>query len=117
MEALRRIKASTVEKRLLDEKGEPNFGISFYVLNAKGEYAGVAIENVLSSVPVVHVPVHDEDFLCQARAYRHTGGERHMIKQAKPHRPVPRRVMTRGTDGTESGLERTVHHRSDSGER
>src|SRR5437762_1872409 len=29
MEGLRRIKASTVEKRLLNEKGNPNFGINF----------------------------------------------------------------------------------------
>src|SRR3954452_3850456 len=43
MEALRRIKANTVEKRLLNSKGNPNFGISFYVLNAQGEYAGVSM--------------------------------------------------------------------------
>jgi len=43
MEALRRIKSSTVEKRLLNSRGNPNFGISFYILNAKGEYAGVSM--------------------------------------------------------------------------
>ena len=43
MEALRRIKANTIEKRLLDNKGEPNFGINFYILNAKGETAGVSM--------------------------------------------------------------------------
>ncbi|MFL6589970.1 MAG: N(4)-(beta-N-acetylglucosaminyl)-L-asparaginase [Chthoniobacterales bacterium] len=43
MEACRRIKANTVEKRLLNSKGNPNFGINFYILNAKGEYAGVAM--------------------------------------------------------------------------
>jgi N4-(beta-N-acetylglucosaminyl)-L-asparaginase len=43
MEALRRIKANTVEKRLLTPSGNPNFGISFYVLNAKGEHAGVTM--------------------------------------------------------------------------
>src|SRR5258707_8715528 len=40
MEALRRIKANTVEKRLLNSKGNPNFGINFYIINTKGEYAG-----------------------------------------------------------------------------
>jgi N4-(beta-N-acetylglucosaminyl)-L-asparaginase len=45
MEALRRIKANTIEKRLLNERGEPNFNINFYILNAKGEYAGVAMYN------------------------------------------------------------------------
>jgi len=43
MEALRRIKANTIEKRLLNSKGAPNFGINFYILNAKGEYAGVTM--------------------------------------------------------------------------
>ena len=45
MEALGRIKANTVEKRLLNARGEPNFNISFYVLNAAGEYAGAAMYN------------------------------------------------------------------------
>ena len=43
MEALRRIKANTVEKRLLNREGNPNFGINFYILNARGEYAGVTM--------------------------------------------------------------------------
>jgi len=43
MEALRRVKANTVEKRLLNSKGQPKFGLSFYVLNAKGDYAGVSM--------------------------------------------------------------------------
>ncbi len=42
MEALKRIKANTVEKRLLNSRGQPNFNINFYMLNAKGEHAGVA---------------------------------------------------------------------------
>jgi N4-(beta-N-acetylglucosaminyl)-L-asparaginase len=45
MEALRRIKANQIEKRLLNARGEPNFNISFYIVNAKGEYAGVAMYN------------------------------------------------------------------------
>ena len=43
MEALRRIKANTVEKRLLNNRGTPNFYVNFYILNAKGEYAGVTM--------------------------------------------------------------------------
>jgi N4-(beta-N-acetylglucosaminyl)-L-asparaginase len=43
MEALRRVKANTVEKRLLNERGLPAFGLSFYALNAKGEYTGVTM--------------------------------------------------------------------------
>jgi N4-(beta-N-acetylglucosaminyl)-L-asparaginase len=43
MTALKRVAKNTIEKRLLNSKGQPNFGLSFYVLNAKGEYAGVAM--------------------------------------------------------------------------
>jgi len=41
--ALKRIAKNTIEKRLLNSKGQPNFGLQFYVLNAKGEHAGVAM--------------------------------------------------------------------------
>src|SRR5262245_49502079 len=41
--ALKRVARSTVEKRLLNSRGFPNFGLNFYVVNAKGEYAGVAM--------------------------------------------------------------------------
>src|ERR1043166_3192442 len=41
--ALRRVAKSTVEKRLLNSKGQPNFGLNFYILNKQGEYAGVAM--------------------------------------------------------------------------
>ena len=43
MEGLKRIKVNTVEKRLLNNRGEPAFNIRFFILNAKGEYAGVAM--------------------------------------------------------------------------
>ncbi len=42
MEALKRIKANTVP-RLLNKRGEPSFNINFYVLNRKGDYAGVTM--------------------------------------------------------------------------
>jgi N4-(beta-N-acetylglucosaminyl)-L-asparaginase len=43
MEALRRIQGNTVEERLLNERGLPNFDIRFFVLDKGGEYAGVAM--------------------------------------------------------------------------
>jgi N4-(beta-N-acetylglucosaminyl)-L-asparaginase len=43
LEALRRVQKNTVEKRLLNSRGLPAFGLSFYILNAKGEYAGVSM--------------------------------------------------------------------------
>ena len=43
MEALKRVKANTVEKRLLDSRGNPSFQLIFYAVNKKGEYAGVSM--------------------------------------------------------------------------
>ena len=43
MEALRRVKSNTVEKRLLTPAGIPNFGLNFYIINNKGEHAGVSM--------------------------------------------------------------------------
>lgn len=43
MEALRRIKANTIEKRLLNKAGNPAFNLSFYAFNKQGEFAGVSM--------------------------------------------------------------------------
>jgi N4-(beta-N-acetylglucosaminyl)-L-asparaginase len=43
LDVLERIQANTIEKRLLDRTGKPNFSINFYVVNARGEHAGVAM--------------------------------------------------------------------------
>jgi len=43
IEALRRVKASTIEKRLLTAEGNPSFQLDFYVVTKKGEYAGVSM--------------------------------------------------------------------------
>ena len=41
--ALERVAENTIEKRLLTKDGRPNFGLSFYVLNKAGDYAGVSM--------------------------------------------------------------------------
>ena len=43
MLALKRVVDSTVEKRLLNGRGTTNFNVSYYVVNAKGQYAGVSL--------------------------------------------------------------------------
>lgn len=43
MEALKRIKANTVEARLLNDRGEPNFNVRFFVLDKAGRHAGVSM--------------------------------------------------------------------------
>jgi len=43
MAALKRVVANTVEKRLLNARGKPNFNVNYYIVNAKGDYAGVSL--------------------------------------------------------------------------
>ena len=43
MSALERIRQNTVEGRLLNQRGLPNFDVRFFILNKAGEYAGVAM--------------------------------------------------------------------------
>ena len=43
MEALRRVQGNTVESRLLNARGLPAFGLTFYVLDRQGRYAGVSM--------------------------------------------------------------------------
>lgn len=43
MEACRRIQRNTIESRLRNSRGLPNFNVNFYIINAKGDHAGVAL--------------------------------------------------------------------------
>jgi len=63
MEALRRIKANTVEKRLLNKAGNPAFNISFYAFNKKGEFAGVSMYETRFAVCTANGP---ETRTCEA---------------------------------------------------
>ena len=42
IEACRRIAANTIEPRLLDDQGRPNFGIRFYAVNKAGDHAAIS---------------------------------------------------------------------------
>jgi len=43
MAALARIRDNTIEARLLNDRGLPNFDVRFFILNKAGDYAGVAM--------------------------------------------------------------------------
>ena len=51
MAALKRIVANTVEKRLLNSRGSPNFNVSYYILGRSGGYAGVALYETSGKQP------------------------------------------------------------------
>ncbi len=52
MEALKRVKANTVEKRLLAADGRPNFYVNFYIVDRQGRYAGVSLYNTFNREPI-----------------------------------------------------------------
>jgi N4-(beta-N-acetylglucosaminyl)-L-asparaginase len=56
MRALQRVVEATVEKRLRNERGEPNFDLNFYVLNRAGEFAGVSMHPSHFAVCTEHGP-------------------------------------------------------------
>ena len=43
LRVLERVARNTTEPYLLDEQGRPNFGLKFYLLNKKGEFAGCSM--------------------------------------------------------------------------
>lgn len=43
MAALKRVVSNTIEKRLLNSRGKPNFNLVYYILNLRGEFAGVSL--------------------------------------------------------------------------
>jgi len=51
MAALKRVVANTVEKRLLNAPGKPNFNISYYILNGQGDSAGVSMYSMSGKQP------------------------------------------------------------------
>jgi N4-(beta-N-acetylglucosaminyl)-L-asparaginase len=50
--ALKRIAANTVEKRLLNSRGQPNFNVVFYIVNTKGAHAGVTLYEMGGKEPI-----------------------------------------------------------------
>lgn len=42
LDALKRVASNTVEKRLLNDKGQPNFGLVFYAVDRNGVHGGAA---------------------------------------------------------------------------
>jgi N4-(beta-N-acetylglucosaminyl)-L-asparaginase len=52
MAALKRVAINTIEKRLRNSRGQPNFNVVYYVLNAKGVHAGVSLYEAEGNKPV-----------------------------------------------------------------
>ena len=52
MAALKRVVANTIEKRLLNHRGKPNFQVTYYILSPTGEHAGVTMYELSGKEPV-----------------------------------------------------------------
>jgi N4-(beta-N-acetylglucosaminyl)-L-asparaginase len=52
MAALRRVVANTAEKRLLNDRGKPNFNVTYYAVSTRGEYAAVSLHEASGKNPV-----------------------------------------------------------------
>jgi N4-(beta-N-acetylglucosaminyl)-L-asparaginase len=52
MTALKRLVANTVEKRLLNNRGQPNFSVIYYAVNARGDYAATSLYALSGKRPV-----------------------------------------------------------------
>jgi N4-(beta-N-acetylglucosaminyl)-L-asparaginase len=60
MAALKRVAANTVEKRLLNSRGQPNFNVVYYILNAQGAHAGVSLYEKAGKEPVHYARCTDD---------------------------------------------------------
>jgi N4-(beta-N-acetylglucosaminyl)-L-asparaginase len=56
IDVLRRVAKNTIEKRLLNSRGLPNFGMDYYVLNAKGQHAGAGLYPSRYAICTEHGP-------------------------------------------------------------
>ena len=52
MAAMKRVVANTIEKRLRNQRGTPNFNVTYYIVNKRGEHAGVALYGLSGKNPV-----------------------------------------------------------------
>jgi hypothetical protein len=68
MLALQRVVSNTVEKRLLNARGKPNFNVYYYVVNAQGDYAGVSLYELSEKGEPTRFAVCTEDGSATLRA-------------------------------------------------
>ena len=66
---------------------------------------------MLRPVPVVNVPIDDQDPLHAIPFLRIPRRDRHIVEQAETHRPIGFRMVPRRTDRTESMLDPAGHNR------
>lgn len=52
LDAVKRIQANTVERRLLTAAGKPNFYVNFYIVDRQGRYAGVSLYTTFAGKPI-----------------------------------------------------------------
>jgi len=76
----------------------PRAGIKREAVNGKKTDSFAPPENVLSSIPVMDVPVHDEDSIQLEFVKGRFGGDGHAVQQTEPHGIPWESMVPRGTD-------------------
>jgi N4-(beta-N-acetylglucosaminyl)-L-asparaginase len=60
MAVLKRLVANTIEKRLLNGQGRPNFNVVYYAVNAQGDYAATSLYELSGKKPVSYAVCTDD---------------------------------------------------------
>lgn len=82
-------------------------GIKRILVRADEKYIRIVVKHRFGAVAVVHVPVHDGDFLqiFAALLLQIARGDGHVVKQTKTHRAIVQAVVTRGAQEQERSLD------------
>jgi N4-(beta-N-acetylglucosaminyl)-L-asparaginase len=60
MAALKRVVANTIEKRLLNSRGQPNFNVIYYMVNTAGDFAATSLYESSGKQPVRYAVCTDD---------------------------------------------------------
>ncbi len=108
--------------RVVDALPPPGLGlragarIERVLMHAEVQHARVVVEGGLRAVAVMNVPVDNQDLRQIVLLLGVLGADRHIVEDAKAHRPVRHRMVARRTHGTEGVFDLALHHGVDRGQ-
>src|SRR4030042_940523 len=71
------------------------------------------IERVLRAIPMMDIPVHDQNLLERKILNGISGSDGHIVEEAKTHCPVSFRMVTRRSHESKSIIQFSLHDRLD----
>ena len=79
-------------------------------MDAEKEDTAIRVKNVLGSIAVMDIPIHDRHAFDSKPPPRVPGGDRDVVHDAKSHSATRRRVVARRADQAERRLVFARHH-------